>query len=447
MTGKITIAALLTLLAPRVRAAEPAEKPAGEPSAAAVAAPSAKTDGQPDGAAPPPAAAPTPAPARPPLLTWEPGAWLSTVAWTERGAVNASDLPRFALTDSHERASGLSVKQSRIRLGVALPDDGGLLGGASLKGLVEVDFAGGYAGSDEAQPIPRLRHAYVQATWKELGNLTLLAGQTTDIFHGSVGAVSLGHVSTPRFSGAGYLHRRAPQLRLQGELGGDLAFGWQIGALSPADKATQTASSTSVGYRSAQPDLEARLALLLRGASPVKVELGVGGRYAQEKWLLAGVEGTPDKKVKSQAVGADLKIEAPYVTLVGGAFAGENLDVASSLAPGVKTAATSGNLTAVKSVPTRGAWGQVQLTPVKGLQLLAGAGVEAPNRKDLPATVSLNSVAFPSIDRNLQLSAGAIVHLTSKWRAGLELTRYQSHGVDGHTSRSHQLELSTLLVL
>jgi hypothetical protein len=121
--------------------------------------------------------------------------------------------------------------------------------------------------------------------------------------------------------------------------------------------------------------------------------------------------------------------------------------VASALAPGVKTTAASGALTSVKSVPTKGAWGQLQLTPVKPLQLVAGAGVEVPPRKSLPATFSLNGTSVPSIYRNVQLSAGAIVSLTPRWKVGLEATRYVTSGVDGKTARSDQLELSSLLAL
>lgn len=448
MNRTYTLATLLALLAPLAAAAQTADKPTATPAPTAEARPAEPAPQQ----APPAAATPAPpppssaAPAKPPPVTYEFGGWLSLATWADLGALNAPDLPRFALPDEDERATGLSVKQSRLRVGISVPSDRGLLGGASLKGFVEADFAGGYANGDESAPLPRLRHAYVSATWKELGNLQALAGQTTDVFHGSVAPASLGHVATPRFSGAGHLHRRAPQLRVQGELGKDFAFGWQLAALSPADRTTQTVSSTSVGYRSFAPDLEARLALLLRGTSRVKVELGVGGRYAQEKWLLAGAPGAPNEWLKSQGVAADLKVEAGWLVLVGGAYAGENLDVVNSLAPGVLTTAAIGsNLTSAKSIPTRGAWGQLQLTAVKGLQLLAGAGVEDPDDDLLPATINVGTTAVPAIARNRQFSAGAIVNLTAKWRAGLELTRYESLGVDDHTSRADQVELSTLL--
>jgi hypothetical protein len=380
-------------------------------------------------------------------VTFEFGGWLILNNWWDLGAFNAPDLPRYATADDKERATGMSVRQTRLRFGANVPDSGGLFGNATLKAFVEVDFAGGYVSGDESAPLLRLRHAYVSSTWKEHGNLTLLAGQTTDIFHGSVGAVSLSHLATPRFGGAGYLYRRAPQIRLQGELGKDVAIGWQLGAISSADKTNQTLAGTSVGYRAFMPDLEGRVAFLLRGASKLKVELGVGGRYAYEKYILAGVTGAPNERVKSRGVASDVRVELAWFTLVGGAFAGENLDVENSLAPGVLTTATGGNLTSVKPIPTKGAWGQLQLTPVKGLQLLVGAGVETPKKELLPATFTLGTGTVPAIDRNLQVSGGVIVNLTSKWRAGVEYTRYETHGVDDHTSTSNQIEISTLLAL
>jgi hypothetical protein len=320
------------------------------------------------------------------------------------------------------------------------------VGGAALKGFIETDFVGGYSGGDESAPLLRLRHAYVTATWKNLGNLTVLVGQTSDIWHGAVAPQSLAHLAVARFGAAGYLYRRAPQLRVSGEVGGtDVAVTWQLGAISSMDKTTQLASGTSVGYRAAMPDLEGRLAFVVRGSSPVKVELGVGGRYASEKYQLAGVTDVPDKTVKSQGVAADLKLEVGPVTLVGGAFAGENLDVENALSPGVLTTATGGNLTSVKSIPTRGGWGQLQLVPVKALTLCVGAGVETPRKKLLPATIALGTSTIPAIDRNLQYSGAILVNLNPRWRVGLEVTHYATHGVDRKTTQADQFELSSLL--
>lgn len=433
------IAMLLSLLAPFAAAAQTTDKPAEKPADKAEAAAPA-----PAPAAPPAAPAAAPPAAKPPAVTFEFGGWLILNTWWNSGSFNAADLPRNAAGDEDEKASGFAVRQSRLRAGVNVPSGGGILGNPALKGFVEVDFGGGYAASDEAQPLLRLRHAYATATWKERGNLTLLAGQTNDIFHGQVGAVSLAHLATPRFSGAGYLHRRTPQVRLSGEIGKDVAIGWTVGALSPYDKFTPNTSNPMVGYRAVVPNFEARLAFLLRGASRLKVELGVGGRYGQEKYLMAD---SSDETVKSRGAAADLKVEFEWLTLVGGAYFGENLDSQSSIAPGVQTTSTATGVTpagllTVKSVPTKGGWGQLQLTPVKGLQLLAGAGMEQPDEDFLAASTTTSP---GGIKRNLQISGGAIVNLTSKWRAGVEYTRYETKTMDDETTRASQLEVSTLL--
>ena len=429
--------ALCTPLAARAETASPTPATPAPATDVVTAAPAP---------APTPPAAPAPekpAPAPAPKVTFDFGAWIILNGWADVGALNAADLPRTALPGRSEQALGGSVRQSRLRATIGVPNDGGLVGGAVLKAFVETDFAGGYASADDAAPLLRLRHGYVQATWKDLGNLSVLAGQTADIFHGSVAAASLAHLATPRFAGAGYLYRRAPQLRIQGDLGKDVALAYQVGAISAADKATSTqpgAAATGVGYRSFAPDAEARVAFLYRAAGPLKAELGVGGRYGEEKWILGTGATAYSHVVKSQGVAADLKVEAGFVTVVGGAFAGENLDVANSLAPGVLTAGTAPAFTSVKSVPTKGAWGQLQVRPLKPLLLLAGAGVETPRKKYL-------STAVTSVYRNVELSAGVLVDLTSRWRVGLEGTRYVSYTVDGKIARSDQLELSSLLSL
>lgn len=420
MTSRNTLIAMfLSLLAPLAAVAQTTDKPAEKAEAVA------------------PAQAAAPAPAKP-AVSFDFGGWLLFNTWWNQGSFNAADFPRNAAGDEDEKAAGFSVRQSRLRLGANVPSGGGILGNPALRGFVELDFSGGYAGGsnpDESMPLFRLRHAYVTANWKEHGNLTLLVGQTNDIFHGWVGAASLSHLATPRFSGAGFLHRRAPQIRLSGEVGKDLAVGWTVGAVSPYDKTT---IAPNPGYRSVLPHAEARLAFMLRGASKLKVEVGVGAKYGQEKFRM--VDGS-DETVKSQGAAADLKVEFGRVALVGGAFLGENLDGENSIAPGVVTTSTAAGVTpagllTVKSVPTKGGWGQLQLTPVKGFLLLAGAGMDMPDEDLIGAT---------AIKKNLQISGGAIVNLTSKWRAGLEYTRYQTELKDDTKTEASQVEFSTLL--
>jgi hypothetical protein len=151
-----------------------------------------------------------------------------------------------------------------------------------------------------------------------------------------------------------------------------------------------------------------------------------------------------------------LKFDVPYVQLVGGAFTGENLDVNYALG-GVnkvthKNAQNTVVLDDVIGVRTRGFWAQAIVTPVKSLQLLAGGGMEIPGLDEAtPAFLSQFTAADRYVYRNGQLSAGALLSITSKWRVGLEATRYVSRLLDngGNLSRADatQIELSTLLAL
>jgi hypothetical protein len=409
--------------------------------AAALAAVPLVPGAQPAPAAPPPSPAPSPAPAAapPPGVTVELGGWFVLNGYAGDGGLNVADQPRFAVAaPDGERTLGMAVRQSRLRAGVGVPADG-LLGGARLRGLLELDFMGGYVAADQSLPIVRLRHAWVSAGWKEKGNLTVLLGQTWGVFTGPHFAASLSHLATPRFAGAGFLYRRAPQLRVSGELGSETALLWTVAALAPIDRATATASGAGVGERSGLPDLEARLAVALR--APVKLEVGLSGHYGQEKYLLAGPPAA-NRTVDSVGYAVDARLEAGPVTLVGAAFQGENLDVWYSVAPGVRASATS-----VTTVETRGLWAQAQVTPVKGLQLLLGGGLEQPEREDLPATIpgSAAGTTFPTPRDNRQASLAAIVNLASRWRVSAEGTRYWTKAMDGSRHNANQVEVSSLV--
>jgi hypothetical protein len=367
-------------------------------------------------------------------VTVDLGGWLVLNGFYGSGGLNAVDQPRYAiagLVDEH--TTGFAVRQSRLRANVGIPADG-LVPGAALRGLVELDFMGGYVAGDQSLPIVRLRHAWLSAAWKDLGGLTLLLGQSWGVLGGPYFAASLSHLATPRFAGAGFLYRRAPQVRLSGQLGGDLALLWTVAALAPIDRATATAAGASVGERSGVPNLEARVAVAAK--RPVKLELGLSAHLGREKHLLAGPPPRDDT-VDSRGYAVDARVEVPYVTLVGGGFVGENLDVWYSVAPGVRASATD-----VTNVVTMGFWAQAQVTPVKGLQLLLGGGLERPERDDLP--VPAPGAAAPVQD-NKQASAGAILNLTSRWRVSLEGTRYWTKALGGPRVDATQIEASSLL--
>jgi hypothetical protein len=409
----------------------------------------------PEGTAPVPIAAPpiaipaptpatvAPAEAARSRVTIEVGGFLALDVFAGLGALDATDLPRAAVLPGSERSFSMSVRQSRLRAEVGWPGDG-LLGGAVLQGLVEVDFAGGHAGADASLPLLRLRHAWASATWAERAHLSLLAGQSWGLLGGPGFAQSLAHLAVPRFAGAGFLYRRAPQLRLAAGSGGDLSWQVQGALLAPLDRSTApvptAANATSVGVRSGLPDVAARAALGWRPNGRPLLEVGLSGHAGREKYRLDGQAGQPDGSIDSWGGALDARLDLPRLTLLGAAFAGKNLDVCNTAGTGATqwTDASTGRLLAVSGVQTAGAWGQAQWTATEGLVLLLGAGLEASRRADLPA----GGVLW----RNVQASGGALLDLGSRWRAGLEGTGYWTRTTAGRDARAHstQLELSLL---
>ena len=381
-------------------------------------------------------------------ITFEPSGWLVLNTFYNDGNLNAVDLPRWALpspvANDEESALGMAVRQSRVRLGIGVPTDG-LVSGSKLRGFLEIDFMGGNAGNgpDDSLPLLRLRHAYVTVGWKDLGNLTVLAGQTWAIFGGPFFADSLGHLAIPRFGGAGFLFRRAPQVRVSGDVGQKFALVYALGVLSPADQSrpapppptgtvTPAALPAQAGYRSGLPNLEGRVAMAYRPAPKRGVEIGVSGQVGREKYLLNGL-GVPENDELTSSGGAiDAKLDLPYLTIKGAAFTGENLDVYYSFAPGVAQTATNGALTAVSNVETRGFWAQAVVSPVKQVSLVLGMGMEEP-QTDGPAQL-----------KNTQYSGGIIGNLSSRWRTSLEYTRYETEMTTGNDDGG-QVELSALL--
>jgi hypothetical protein len=361
-------------------------------------------------------------------------------AYRNVGGVNQTDLPQWAAQG--DSTTGVAVRQTRLRAALELPSDG-LLRGARLSGLLEADFAGALVNADPALPQARLRHAWVSAAWKDLANLTVLAGQTWGLLEGPWSAASLGHLAVPRFGGAGVLYRRAPQLRVSVETDGTLAVAGAVAALAPIDRAAS--DGQLVGERAGIPDVEGRVAGRYRRGGRNVVELGLSGRVGAQRWRLDALAAPRDETITSWGAAADARVELPYVTVVSGAFLGEALGVYGSVVPGVNVTRGEGDaVSAVSPVWTTGFWAQAVVTPVAPLELLLGYGVEEPRLSDVPAKTTVGGAEVSTVTRNQQVSGGAILALTSRWRISGEVTWYLTDTYDRFERNSTQLELASI---
>ncbi len=371
-----------------------------------------------------------------PKVTFNAGGLLILNGFANHGDLDSRELPRFAYDNgqaSDSRAFGMAARQSRLNASIGIPTEG-LLAGAALKAFVEADFA--YDAKSADTVAPRMRHYYITSTWKDLGNLTLLVGQTWGVAGGSVPAlfpVSLAHWVMPRFGGAGFAFRRAPQVRVSADapVPGPFALSAAVAALTPGDSGS--ALSASKGNDAAFPNFEGRISGAYKPDGKPLAEVGLWTHYGREKYMGATYDALT---ANSQAFGADVKVTVPFVTFIGTVFQGKNLDVLASIAGMSAAAPSATNATTgviidnttdplhpkAIEMKTKGGFLQAIVSPVKPLQLMVGAGMENPDDKTLALPGAV--IASNMITKNTQYTAGAVVALTSKWKVSLEATRY-----------------------
>jgi hypothetical protein len=385
----------------------------------------------------------------PQKVTFDVSGWLILNGFFNRGDLDARETSRYARLndpDLDQRQFGMAARQSRIRAAVGVPADG-LLAGATLKGLLEADFGGTAASADTV--MPRMRHYFVSSTWKNMSNFSLLVGQTWGVASNTYFPESNAHYLVPRFGGAGFLYRRAPQVRASVDVpvSGPLALAVTAAALTPGDgtvganlpATANTATNQSVGNDAAFPNLEARVAAKYSQNGKPVVEAGLWTHYGREKYD-SNVTGLTDVTAASSGFGLDVRLTFPYVQVLGQVFTGENLDVLASIAgtqvsgyaanpdaaffkTGVVIDNTDPSNPKAKGMKTQGGFLQLVMSPVKRVQILLGAGMENPD----DATLKLDGagpVPDGYITRNTQYSAGTIIALSNRWKVSLEATRY-----------------------
>jgi len=403
--GLTLIVAALVALAPfaaRAQATTPAptEKPTAAGAAQAPAAPAAK-------------------PAAAPALTVTPYGFVQLTADFNQGIFDngGGDVQYPGVVALNETATTtrsflMHARNSRFGVRLGLPT---APFGAKLGAVFEVDFRGGFGGATNVsfyQPLMRLRLAYGTATFKvgDAYNVTLLAGQeyglVTPLF-----ATSAAYTGDPIFWKAGNTWHRTPQIRLSGESTGQIGILWQAAVLSPLDNASGSETLfVGPGNRSRRPDLEGRIAANMKSGKTKVIEVGVGGHLGWERYSTSAAV-SPTEDLRSEMVGVDAQINLPIVSFKGEAWRGSNIEDYFTVGGGVAGNGTDG----VRSLRTRGMWGQLVLQPVALVQVTAGAGVEEPEGDDLSPTAGIH--------RNRQLMGGVIVNPSKNWKAAVEVTK------------------------
>lgn len=439
--GLLAVVAAIVLAGPVAgRAAEKAKGPGVQ-----TAAPQAGTTA---GAAQAPAAPATKPEAKPPGVTITPYGFILVNAWFNASNFTTQDYPGFATGPGAPGTSAgsflMGARQTRMGLRFTFPD----AVGAKLAGVIEADFKAGYANQQGAaaappsnlewyRPVPRLRLAYGTATWGTGDyKLQLLAGQEYGLVN-PLFATTLAWVADPIFYFAGNIWRRAPMVRLQGDMGGPFGITWAVAAVSPTEQGfggSVNVPDLGVGNRARMPSWEGRLSANLKSGKTKVLEVGVAGQISKERWT-RGAAGTPTatlatvtQDVDSRLVGVDVQVNAALVSFKGEAFTGSNID--EYFAHFTGTPASGDRLVGGRIQPIRaqGAWGQVIVSPVAMLQLTFGGSIERDKKFEIA------QLGAGNVYMNRQLSGGLLLSPSKNWRAGVEVAKTLTTRTGGTTA-------------
>lgn len=290
------------------------------------------------------------------------------------------------------------VRQSRFNFSLAGPK---VFGGATPKGVLEIDFFNGFGAGNygDVSILPRMRLGYAELNW---GANRLQFGQNNDLIF-ALAPVSLAHIAFPVGYGTGNIGWRRPALWGYHTFG-DLAnkdafkveFAWEVGRSQWADSPNPAGAAAGangagnatigaggdkfgfgLGEASGVPAVEARLTLL--AGQTLTVFVGGHWQSADRTGVDAGpvvnAAGNNTSDIQTIAGVAGFKLGAGPLTVAASGFVGKN--VAPLIGSFLQFQANT-----IGDVHEMGGWGQLGFNFTKELSLWGFAGVDMPNRAD-----------------------------------------------------------------
>ena len=309
-------------------------------------------------------------------------------AFHDNAEVAQGDWLLFVRPGGGDGQNIFSMNARHTRLGLRIKGPGFGFNG-QVKGLVEIDFAGGFPNSSTAarQPNPRLRHAWVElntAGWEaRFGqDWALIAGPFPNTTSFVVGA------------GKGNLWMRYPQARFTVKADPvKFAFSFNrpmAGNVKYEDYAGGDFDPIGQGERSGMPWMMARFYLTFG-----KTTFSVSGHYGNER---IDDLSESDHTLSSFSLNSDLVTTVGPLSLTLKGFIGENLN---SFFGGVFQGYVREE-TGVSNISSRGGWGQLKATFTPAWSATVGAGFDDPNNNDIDAGMrSMNRWLFGNISFSL----------------------------------------------
>ncbi len=351
----------------------------------------------------------------------------------------------------------LNVTQSRLGANLAFNDTAGWTQ-AVLSAKVEIDFKGGNFNSTSNgayNAIPRLRKAYVDASWGSESKFDLLVGQD-DRLISPLRGVSLAYIADPVFQYAGGLNGRAPMIALRYTRSPKNGLGVSVGAaaLNPQDNTVGNnavspgfAVDLGAGNRSRIPNFEGRVGVSFAKDGTKIVDLGGWAGWQKNRFVNPATDSNVD--VNSYIYGGDMTLNLWIFKVLGQIMKGYGYDVpgtlgaAQGIALGFDSPTAPINITIANAVPAFAGWFQVVARPIPVLEVYAGWGGTQSDTSALTGTVL---AAAGTRVQNFMWAAGATAYAGKNWRFSAEYGSATSFFFNGDSYTQGQFSLNSQLV-
>lgn len=305
---------------------------------------------------------------------------------------------------------GFTMNARHTRIGVKI--GGGEFGdNGQINGLIEMDFAGGFPNSGTAarQPIPRLRHAWVELVkpcW------SLRFGQDWALISGPFPSTTSFVVG----AGKGNLWMRFPQIKFttgKGKVKAAFSINRPIaGNIKYDDYAGGDFDVVGDGERSGRPWLMGRLWLNCKRGG-----VSVMGHVGWEKIINTAVT---DDMTTSYSVAAEGRLALSRVALTAKGFTGKNLNTfLGSIFRQNRIVGNDVDGYKIQGVRSTGGWAQAKFSFSPTLSSTVGGGLEAINEDDFADKMrSKNTWFFVNLAKKVSSRVTFTVeaeHLTTEY--------------------------------
>lgn len=302
--------------------------------------------------------------------------------FSDRGIFDSQDFPSFVIApySGHPHGSfGGTLRQSEIGLEVFGPH----LAGASTRGDVHLDFAGGFPNipNGVTSGIVRLRTAAFHLDWEKT---SIVAGQD-EAFFTPLSPTSFSSLAVPAFNDSGNLWEWVPQVRAEHrfDLTANSTLLMQFGILDNLTgdlPASQWGNVPQAGERTGQPAYATRVAWS-RPAFGQPLTLGAAAYYGRQDWWF-------DRYQDAWAGMADWEIPlSGRWTFRGEFYRGKAL---GALGGGIgRSVILNGPIfypgAQIRALNSLGGWTQLKFRPTAKLEFNAAFGIDNPLAEDVRA--------------------------------------------------------------